>query len=355
MNINRQRILFVTIALCLSFTSGAIAIDRTADEIITELESIKMLTYDRSQRSDKELVAKIREENLVLNRKKAELIGELFKVAPDHKQLAKLMPKRWGILGRDSTQASVIADEMTKILADAPDTDLAKEARYAYAIKRFNKNTKGKGKDIEAASKAVESFVSRHSKDTRSVRMLQNLARAYEFGSKEQLSLYSRIMKDYPKNSKYMGGKIKQIKTLGKPFDLEFQDAITGTTVSIKALKGQVVVIDFWATWCGPCIAEMPHMKELYAKYHDEGVQFIGISLDSPEDKGGLEKLRKYVDEKKIPWPQYYQGDGWASEFSTSWGINSIPSLFIVDKNGNLKSVKARGKLEKLIPELLAE
>ncbi len=121
----------------------------------------------------------------------------------------------------------------------------------------------------------------------------------------------------------------------------------------MKNLKGKVVVIDFWATWCGPCLAEIPHMKELYTKYRGQGVEFIGVSLDQPKDKGGLDNLRKYVKDNGIEWPQYYQGNYWDSEFSKGLGITAIPRVFVVDQNGKLYSVSARGKLDTMIPELL--
>jgi thiol-disulfide isomerase/thioredoxin len=121
----------------------------------------------------------------------------------------------------------------------------------------------------------------------------------------------------------------------------------------MKALQGKVVVVDFWATWCGPCVAEMPTMKKIYAEYKDKGVEFVGISLDNAE--GGLEKLKTFVHEKDIPWPQYFQGNGWESKFSMSWGINSIPALFVVDAEGNLHSTSARGQLETMIPELIKQ
>ena len=96
-------------------------------------------------------------------------------------------------------------------------------------------------------------------------------------------------------------------------------------------------------------------MKELYAKYKPQGVEFIGVSLDQPESEGGLKQLKEFVAKNQIGWPQYYQGKGWASEFSSSWGVNSIPCVFVVDSNGNLASTSARGKLEQLIPELIAK
>jgi thiol-disulfide isomerase/thioredoxin len=110
---------------------------------------------------------------------------------------------------------------------------------------------------------------------------------------------------------------------------------------------------DFRATWCGPCVAEMPRMKELYAKYHDKGVEFIGISLDQPKEDGGFDKLKAFVAKNDIPWPQYYQGNHWQSEFSKSWGVNSIPAVFLVDREGKLFSTDAGGNLESLIRELM--
>lgn len=355
MIITRQRILFAVIALSISFTSGAVADDRTADEVLAELESLKMPAYDREKRSDEAYRDKMKAEYLALNIKKAKLIGELFRVAPDHEQLGKLMPLRWSYLQKEPEQAAAITDEMQWIITSTTDTELAKDARYAYATKKLYDANNGAETNFEAASKAIDSFISLYPEDNHNFDMLKNLAGAYEFGAMEQLALYNRIKKDYPDKSKYMDGKIKQIKSIGKPFELKFQDAITGTQINMKDLKGQVVIFDFWATWCPPCVAEMPKMKELYSKYHDEGVQFIGISLDKAEYKGGLEALKKYVSEKEIPWPQYYQGNYWTSDFSMSWGISGIPALFIIDKKGNLRSTLARGKLEELIPELLAE
>ena len=111
--------------------------------------------------------------------------------------------------------------------------------------------------------------------------------------------------------------------------------------------------LDFWATWCGPCIAEMPRLKKLYAEFKDKGVELISVSLDKPKEDGGLDALKAHVAKNEMTWPQYYQGNSWNSEFSRSWGIHSIPKVFLIDQDGRLASTNARGKLKAMIPELL--
>lgn len=113
--------------------------------------------------------------------------------------------------------------------------------------------------------------------------------------------------------------------------------------------KGKVVLIDFWATWCGPCRKEMPNIVSLYNKYKDSGFEIIGISLDNDEDswKNGVANLN-------MTWPQFSDLGGWKGKAATSYQINRIPQTFLLDRDGTIVAVDLREEsLENKIEELL--
>ena len=105
-------------------------------------------------------------------------------------------------------------------------------------------------------------------------------------------------------------------------------------------MKGKVVLIDFWATWCGPCIAELPNVLKAYEEYNDKGFEIIGISLDNAKDE---DKLRTFVKDKKMTWPHAFDGQGWRNSLAKKFGISSIPATFLIGKDGKVVSTNLRG------------
>lgn len=149
----------------------------------------------------------------------------------------------------------------------------------------------------------------------------------------------------------HASAQIERIELLRKPVDLAFT-AVDGRAVDMQKLRGKVVLVDFWATWCGPCIAELPNVKSVYAKYHDQGFEIVGISLDRATDR---QKLLDFVAKEEMPWPQHYDGKYWQNEYAVKYGIRGIPAMFLIDQNGRIVSTSARGpQLELEVKRLLA-
>lgn len=144
-------------------------------------------------------------------------------------------------------------------------------------------------------------------------------------------------------------GQIQQREVTKKPLDIKFT-AVDGKEVDASKLRGKVVLVDFWATWCGPCMAEVPNVVATYKKLHDKGFEIVGISLDQSKDN-----LLSVTKEKGITWPQYFDGKGWQNQISTGYGIDSIPRMWLVNKKGMVVNTEARENLEGEIEKLLAE
>ena len=142
--------------------------------------------------------------------------------------------------------------------------------------------------------------------------------------------------------------KIRAGLVAGSKFpDFEEKDLV-GKPLSIAGVKAKVVLIDFWATWCGPCVAELPNILEAYEKHHASGFEIIGISLDKDR-----QKLEKFIKDKNMAWPQFFDGKG---ELAQKYGISSIPATYLLDSEGKIIASNLRGKaLEAAVAQALAK
>lgn len=153
------------------------------------------------------------------------------------------------------------------------------------------------------------------------------------------------------KPGKEVGAYLSRLATtaVGKvapDFTLETPD---GTPLSMHSVKGKIKVLDFWASWCGPCRAENPNVVELYKKFHPKGLEIIGVSLDENKDQ-----WQQAIKDDKLAWKQMSDLKGWQSEVAQLYGVSAIPHTVILDENNVIIAKNLRGKeLEEKIAVLL--
>lgn len=143
---------------------------------------------------------------------------------------------------------------------------------------------------------------------------------------------------------------IQDSLAVGAKFPDFSEKDVDGKTLSIADHKGKVVLIDFWATWCPPCRAEIPNVVATYKKYHDQGFDIIGVSLD--QDR---EKLLGYTKQNDMTWPQFFDGQGWQNKLAVKYGIESIPATYLLDGHGVIIAKDVRGEaLEQSVANAVA-
>lgn len=122
-----------------------------------------------------------------------------------------------------------------------------------------------------------------------------------------------------------------------------------GKTINIKKLKGKIIVLDFWASWCGPCRKEIPNVKKVYAEYKDKGIQFLSVSIDAKK-----EAWTKALKEEQMPWMQGWTPDAGKSVMNT-YQFGGIPFIILIDKEGNIYRKNLRGEdIKNAIDDCLA-
>lgn len=140
--------------------------------------------------------------------------------------------------------------------------------------------------------------------------------------------------------------------TGGKPAPAFTLQDLNGKNISLAGLRGKVVILDFWATWCPPCVKEIPHFVELHEQYKDKGVEILGISLD----QAGVSVVKAFVQKFQIKYP-IMMTDGKVDK--AFGGITSIPTTFIIDSAGNIRNTRvgynSKAVFEADIKKLLAE
>lgn len=135
----------------------------------------------------------------------------------------------------------------------------------------------------------------------------------------------------------------KQAVAVGSEAPEIILDGPDGKPVALSSLKGQYVLLDFWASWCGPCRRENPNNVVLYNKYHSKGFEIYGVSLDSNKDK-----WKEAIANDQLTWKHVSDLAGWESSAGKAYNVSSIPQTFLLDKEGKIIAIGLRGEDLKL-------
>jgi peroxiredoxin len=114
---------------------------------------------------------------------------------------------------------------------------------------------------------------------------------------------------------------------------------LNGQEITLSELRGEYVLLEFWATWCGPCIPEIPYLKEMDEMYGESGLRIVGISIDRDE-----KTLREFISEREMGWPQIYVEDSWSGGINRLYNVSGIPRMYLIDPEGYIAARDLRGE-----------
>ena len=324
----------------------------TPQELMALVENLKQVNPRPSSRE--EMMRYLGEVAKVQVQAADQILSQIKPSDDLYDDAAKLKLESLMMLGRMGDEKAA-ADMATfaQTLINSPSPELAKEAKrlvlVSEAQQMFATGTLDRGPELVQKTAAM---LAADPNDPQSAGLAMQLAGALEqmpggeslaqaaykaFGPILATSTNERV--------RAMGdsfaGTLRRLSLPGHPMEIT-GTLLNGKPFDQKSLVGKVVLIDFWATWCGPCVAEIPNVLQQYEKYHDKGFEVIGISLD--QDR---EALEKFVAEQKVPWPILFEkpeGDGWQHPLSTFYGISGIPTVILIGRDGNVITLNARGE-----------
>ena len=140
-----------------------------------------------------------------------------------------------------------------------------------------------------------------------------------------------------------------RLDLLGKPAPSIAGNDVDGKPVSLADLKGKVVLVDFWATWCPPCVASIPALDAMAKKYHDQGFVILGVNVDAMHEdvkdpQAALQVVRRFLVKHRVTWMNVLNGHG-VGDFAAAYAVEQIPANFLVGRDGKIVAVEQSGEM----------
>jgi thiol-disulfide isomerase/thioredoxin len=294
----------------------------------------------------KELAPKV----IPLVKQIAALLDEMIALRPDAKD--EVTGAKLDLLGTLSlygdADAQAALDKLAK--STAPE---AVDAKAAQLLAAFWNDPKDQGAQLKILDE-METIAKANPKDLGLVDAIMKMSKmgvaSKAVTEKAENIVLNTLTSD---RAKQAGAQITVLRSIGKPIELTGAK-FDGAAFSTRDWKGKVILVDFWATWCPPCVKGLPMVKKAYIDFHAKGLEILGVSSDNDQ-----EQLKAFLEQNKdMPWPQLFQPklpDGDLHPVAMKWGVYRLPTMFLIDRQGVLRSIDAHENFAEEIPKLLAE
>ena len=307
---HQRKVARTVVAAADQLASKKISDEDAMQSVYLKLQGLRILQELDEPKAD-ELLAKATEKALADKRPDVQAVGTKFMVEAGFAQ--------WGTWGEDE-KSKLIERIITVISASGPE---GSQIDLVMTIVDFLGDMKG-----EAHAQNLLSKLMPHFQSSKNPQILQAVT----------------ALKGIERRMGLPGNKIKLTGSM-----------LDGSRLDWESYRGKVVLVDFWATWCGPCRAEVPNVLKMYQAYHDKGFEVLGISLDERR-----EQADSYIKQTNIPWASMFSDNpserGWNNPMAVRYGITGIPRAILVDREGKVVHMTARGaKLGQELRRLLGE